>query len=383
MKFLRIILGISFLFLSTITSAQDRSTLELEKSQLKKDIDRTSKYIAKTNKKINATLDNYELIEQKIGKRKNLIDNIESEIQLTDSVIVSTDMMIDSLKNDIEILKAAHDDLVNKTYIRSLSKNNLLSLLSSRSLEDAFKRWLYARQYNAFLKDKKQKLNNQIEVLNSTLKSQMLVKLEKERLHEDQQNQTKQVRSELTEKDQLIIQLEKEQAQLKIDLIAKKKKKKIIDETIKKLIEEEIARASRETNADAIDESDFASNKGRLSWPIPSAVVSGRYGKQRHPTNKALEIENNGLDFKAGKGSSVNAIYGGKVVGFTEIPGNGKMIIIRHGKYYTVYSRLTQVFVKHGELVKTGQSIAEVNEDFHLEIWYGKEKQDPAKWLKR
>jgi murein DD-endopeptidase MepM/ murein hydrolase activator NlpD len=364
-------------------SAQDRSALELEKSQLKKDIDRTSKYIVKTNKKINATLDNYELIEQKIGKRKNLIENIESEIRLTDSVIVSTDLLIDSLKNDINILKTAHDNLVNKTYIRSLSKNSLLSLLSSTSLQDAFKRWLYSRQYNAFLKDKKQKLNDQIQVLNETLKSQMLVKFEKEKLHEDQQLQTKKLRTELTEKDQLIVQLEKEQAQLQIELIAKKKKKKVIDETIKRLIEEEIAKASRESEDATIDESDFASNRGRLNWPIPSSVISGRYGKQKHPTNKALEIENNGLDFKASNGSSVNAIYGGKVVGYTEIPGNGKMVIIRHGKYYTVYSRLTQVFVKHGELVKTGQAIAEVSEDFHLEIWYGKEKQDPAKWLKR
>ena len=363
--------------------AQDRNSLEKEKAQLKKDIDRTNRYIAKTNKKINATLDNYELIEQKIVKRKSLLNNIQSEITLTDSIIGNTDIKIDSLNKDIASLKNAHKQLINKSYIHSLSKNQLLSLLSSKSLEDIFKRWLYARQYNAFLKDKKEKLNDQISLLNETLKDQMLIKVEKEKLKQDQEDQTVQLKEELVEKDQMIIQLEKEQAQLKIDLLAKKKKKKMIDETIKRLIEEEIARAKSSAGGAALDESDFAVNKGRLDWPVSSAVITGRYGKQKHPTNKAIEIENNGLDFRAEKGSPVKVIYGGKVVGYTEIPGNGKMIIIRHGTYYSVYSKLSEVLVQYGDLVKTGQTIAKINEEFHFEIWYGKEKQDPSKWLKK
>ena len=114
-----------------------------------------------------------------------------------------------------------------------------------------------------------------------------------------------------------------------------------------------------------------------------SVIAGDTKTAKAHPTNKALEIENNGLDFKAKKGSQVNAIYSGKVVGFTEIPGIGKMLILRHGQYYTVYSKLTNVFVKYGDKVKAGQSIAEVNEDFHFEIWLGKEKQNPSIWLKK
>lgn len=382
MKCLHIILGISFLFSCLSLSAQNRNALESEKAQLKKDIERTSQYIAKTNRKINATLDNYELIEQKISKRKNLLDNIQSELTGVDSVISSTDVLIDSLENDIKLLRKAHDDLLNKTYIQSLSRNTLLSLLTSTSLENAFKRWLYSRQYNAFLKDRKSSLDEQIDKLAETLKNQMIVKLEKEDLIKDQEEQTLNLRAELTEKDELIIRLGKEQARLKIDLLAKKKKKKIIDETIERLIAEEIAKA-KSSDALEIDESDFGLNRGRLNWPISSAVITGKYGKQKHPTNKALEIENNGLDFKAKKGSQVNAIYSGKVVGFTEIPGIGKMLILRHGQYYTVYSKLTNVFVKYGDKVKAGQSIAEVNEDFHFEIWLGKEKQNPSIWLKK
>ena len=382
MKCLHIILGISFLFSCLSLSAQNRNALESEKAQLKKDIERTSQYIAKTNRKINATLDNYELIEQKISKRKNLLDNIQSELTGVDSVISSTDILIDSLENDIKLLRKAHDDLLNKTYIQSLSRNTLLSLLTSTSLENAFKRWLYSRQYNAFLKNRKSSLDEQIDKLAETLKNQMIVKLEKEDLIKDQEEQTLNLRAELTEKDELIIRLGKEQARLKIDLLAKKKKKKIIDETIERLIAEEIAKA-KSSDALEIDESDFGLNRGRLNWPISSAVITGKYGKQKHPTNKALEIENNGLDFKAKKGSQVNAIYSGKVVGFTEIPGIGKMLILRHGQYYTVYSKLTNVFVKYGDKVKAGQSIAEVNEDFHFEIWLGKEKQNPSIWLKK
>ena len=58
------------------------------------------------------------------------------------------------------------------------------------------------------------------------------------------------------------------------------------------------------------------------------------------------------------------------------------MLILRHGNYYSVYSRLNKLFVKRGEQIATGQEIGEIEESLHFEIWNGKVKENPEPWLK-
>ena len=69
------------------------------------------------------------------------------------------------------------------------------------------------------------------------------------------------------------------------------------------------------------------------------------------------------------------------------IPGMGKAIIINHGEYYTVYSKLKEVTVSQGQSVTLKQTIGSIGEDddgateIHLEIWYNQDKQNPETWL--
>jgi murein DD-endopeptidase MepM/ murein hydrolase activator NlpD len=65
------------------------------------------------------------------------------------------------------------------------------------------------------------------------------------------------------------------------------------------------------------------------------------------------------------------------------------MLIIQHGSYFTVYSKLDEVTVDKGDKVKKGSTIgytlAEDNgkSQLHFELWKDKTKQDPEKWLVR
>lgn len=65
------------------------------------------------------------------------------------------------------------------------------------------------------------------------------------------------------------------------------------------------------------------------------------------------------------------------------------MVIIQHGSYYSVYSRLAEVYVEInqeidarkiiGRLAKAGDE----NPRLHLEIWENKVQLDPEKWISR
>jgi septal ring factor EnvC (AmiA/AmiB activator) len=61
------------------------------------------------------------------------------------------------------------------------------------------------------------------------------------------------------------------------------------------------------------------------------------------------------------------------------------MIMIKHGNYYTVYSKLIEVYVAKGERIAAGHTIGKLgpnNATLHFEIWKDKEKLDPEQWLR-
>jgi murein hydrolase activator len=69
------------------------------------------------------------------------------------------------------------------------------------------------------------------------------------------------------------------------------------------------------------------------------------------------------------------------------IPDAGKVVIIRHGEYLTVYSNLEEIYVKKGDKVKTKQNIGVLMTDednrseLHFEIWKGSVILNPTQWI--
>jgi murein DD-endopeptidase MepM/ murein hydrolase activator NlpD len=65
----------------------------------------------------------------------------------------------------------------------------------------------------------------------------------------------------------------------------------------------------------------------------------------------------------------------------------GNTVIISHGEYFTVYSKLKTVSVTQGQDVTLKQTVGTVAEDedgateIHFELWYNQDKQNPEIWL--
>ncbi len=73
------------------------------------------------------------------------------------------------------------------------------------------------------------------------------------------------------------------------------------------------------------------------------------------------------------------------------VSGGNYAVIIRHGKYLTVYSNLVKVQVKSGDKVSLKQSIGTISTDMEddnktvlkFQIWKENVKQDPEDWITR
>ena len=108
--------------------------------------------------------------------------------------------------------------------------------------------------------------------------------------------------------------------------------------------------------------------------------------------NTAL-IDNNGVDITTSKNALVRSVFEGKVTSVLIIPGAGKVVMISHGEYRTVYANLQEVFVKKGEIVTVkeniGKLLAKSNgvSESHFEIWKissnGMNTVNPSLWLSK
>jgi septal ring factor EnvC (AmiA/AmiB activator) len=101
----------------------------------------------------------------------------------------------------------------------------------------------------------------------------------------------------------------------------------------------------------------FESNKGKLPWPVAKGSITEGYGKNAHPTLENVYTNNNGIDIGAPKSSQVRSVFEGEVSSVLSIPGAGKVVIIKHGSYRTVYSNLSEVYVSVGSKISTKQAI--------------------------
>ena len=70
--------------------------------------------------------------------------------------------------------------------------------------------------------------------------------------------------------------------------------------------------------------------------------------------------------------------------------GDGMVVTIRHGKYFTTYSNLVSTGVKKGDTVRTGQSLGRAGRDeegsggqIDFILMVEKNNVNPESWLRR
>ncbi len=126
----------------------------------------------------------------------------------------------------------------------------------------------------------------------------------------------------------------------------------------------------------------FARQQGNLRLPV-RGVVSGRFGTPRDGGGTWR-----GLFIKAGSGSEVKAIAGGRVVFSEWMRGFGNLLIVDHGNaYLSIYGNNDSLLKHVGQAVKGGETVATVgnsggNPDsgLYFELRHQGQPIDPMKW---
>ncbi len=121
-----------------------------------------------------------------------------------------------------------------------------------------------------------------------------------------------------------------------------------------------VAKERTTTDTDTKLSSNFANNKGRLPIPITGSYsIVGHYGRYRVPGLTNVVLENKGINIKGQAGAMARAVFDGEVTGAFEY-GPSYTVMVRHGKYISVYSGLSSVSVSKGQKVSTKTPLGKV-----------------------
>ena len=97
---------------------------------------------------------------------------------------------------------------------------------------------------------------------------------------------------------------------------------------------------------------------GPFSQPTDTPQTAA-FGTRRTYNGKTQSIHH-GLDFRAAAGTPIHASNHGRVLISQDMYYEGGFVVLDHGEgLFTLYMHLSAFGVKHGELVKKGQEIAE------------------------
>ncbi len=400
-RFLKYILLSGFILCTFQSFAQSQNDLEERRRRLIKDIEQTTRLLETTKQNKEAALDRYLTLRRQIEKRQKLVETLRSEIELTDKSIDRAKIAAEAMSADVTRLKAEYAEMLRTAYRQKLNNNTLLFIFSAGSFNEAYRRYRYLQQYDAYRSKQALLITETQKTLQRKALQAEEKRAEKQALLNAAEEQNALLSSELKTKNQLLAGLKKDESRLSADLRKQRSRHEKLNVAIENIIKDEMtvrrekARSPRITPAEKREEADlvnltgsFEKNRGKLSMPV-RGVITKYFGKQSHPTIKNITIDSPGIDIKTDEGADVRAVFQGEVVGIQFIPGYNYMVILKHGKYYSVYSNLAELKVERGQKVSTRTAIGKVSTDritntstLHFEVWKEKIRLNPTQWVR-
>jgi septal ring factor EnvC (AmiA/AmiB activator) len=400
------------------------------KSQRKKtleDIELTSRLLNETNTNAKNSLNRLNLLSQQLLSRKRILTLMEQEMAAIDAKIKSMNDDIDILNKDLSGTKENYaKSMQNRQQEQRTAQHKMLLILSAENLAQSFRRMRYLREYSNWQKEEAGRiLNKQNEIADRKAELEK-IRNDKQKLltQREQENKLLETEEQLQKKE--VRELNKKQKELQTQLQQKKKEADALNKEIDALIAEDILKSEENSSATTSETAsnaaapassnsarqasvksaanyrmtdtelhlskNFADNKGKLPYPLIGnfTIISG-FGEHQHQELSHVRTNNDGIDLQTTSGAEAYVIFKGVVTRVFVMPGYNNNVIVRHGNYLTVYSNLSQVYVRAGDVVETRQPLGKIFTDtekgnetiLHFQIWKERAKLNPTTWIRR
>lgn len=430
-----------FLCVGTILLAQtptpERAELEKEKKAIQDELKEIQKVYDNIKGQTKQSLSALNMVNRKIALQERFISNINKELRLLDDEIYLNNLEIYRLQRQLDTLKSEYAKSVVYAYKNRSSFDYINFIFSASSFNDALRRVAYLKSYRAYRERQVSTILETQDLIEKRKEQQLVRRDQKNDALAQQANERTSLADQRKEKASVVAKFRSQENDLKKQIAAKKKRDKDIQNAIAAIIrreieaarkEEERKAALRKAEADkakaadvaagkteannkttAVAEApppkkpesylelnagdvklgaDFSDNRGRLPWPVDNGFVKVPFGRF---TIEGTSIvgDNPGVSIGTQLGAAVKSVFEGEVSTIHNY-GDGAAVVVRHGKYFTVYSNLSGVNVTKGQRVTRGQVVGKAGPsddgssglvDFMVMI--ESDNVNPASWLRR
>jgi len=422
-----------------VTYGQTSAELKKQRERLNREINLLNQSLKTTSSNKTLTLKQVNALNTQITLRERKISTISSEMRLIERQIQENTQEIKKLEDQLEKLKKDYASMIRFAFRNKNGYNKMMFIFASQDFNQAFKRIKYLQQFSESRKKQAKEIENTQTTIQKKIAELGANKNEKSNLLADQEKERNTLSTQKSEKSKVVSGFASQEKQYKQEITKKQQEAsrlaRAIQAAIRKEIEEEQRRAAEAARlvaereaAKAKAEADraraagepvkpvekttvvaaprtasgvlsatpeaaklsneFMSNRGKLPWPVTQGAITQDFGQ--HTYGRGVKMENNGLNIRTNNGAAVRAVFDGEVRSVVQMMGAGYAVIIRHGKYFSVYSNLRSVSVSRGQKVTVKQAIGtaatdpdEGTTEIHFEIWEGSAPINPTPWLAR
>jgi septal ring factor EnvC (AmiA/AmiB activator) len=418
-----------------LAQQQPGSSEELKRKQaeIQREIDDLRRTLNDAKKSKKAGLGQLAMVQKKLRLREQAIGNINQQINIIQGHIGQSREEIDRLKIELDTLKTQYAKSIVYAYKNRSNYDFLNFIFSAASFNDALRRIEYLRSYRLYREEQAATIKNTQNILQQKITGLEMTRKEKDAVLQKQEKQKQELEEEKKEKNEILSKLKVREKEISKELTAKQRADQKLRNAIKVTIDREIriarekamaeekARAAAAAAANANKPANeaganttaaapkkevkkdvsvlastpegirisggFENNRGRLAWPVDKGDIKLHFGRYSIEGTK-LYGNNPGLTLETVAGAPVKAIFEGEISSVFDVEGNWS-IMVRHGKYFSVYGNLATAAVKKGQTVTAGQVLgtAASNSDGNGEIEFilmqEKKNLDPESWIRK
>jgi len=385
--------------------------LEQKRKAALEQVEKTTQMLSKTKRTAQNILLRLNALNKQISARESYIREINKQLVIINAEVEENQTEYTELARRLSVKKSNYAKSLRLMAVHNQTEDKLMFILSARDLNQLTRRMRYLDEYAKYQKIQgKQISHKQDELTDKRIALEMSYK-EKDAVKGKQLQESAQLQREQGVKKDLMTELKGKEKQLKADISTQKRQADQFSRQIQNIIAEEMRKANEKAAADKSKpraavvkggyamtaeekqlSGDFGSHQGSLGYPVslPGTIVV-HFGEEKYQDLKYVQSSSKGIDIQTRDGANALCVFNGVVSKIFPLPGFNISVIVRHGNYLTIYANMSNVYVKSGQKVHTGEALGKVFTDsengnqtiLHFQIWKEMQRLNPESWLKR
>jgi septal ring factor EnvC (AmiA/AmiB activator) len=302
--------------------------------QYKRDLEKTKREVSELKRQKGSATKQVDKLTQQMNQRTSYIAETERKRDLLSLEADKLNQQIDSLLKALEHNKKVYAEVVRVAYRNYAANGSTAYLFSSTSISDAAHRMVNVRH----IAEQRAALAEQIKEQGRRLVS-MRNELQARRVELDSLGRS-------LEREHRELQRDRDEAKRTYEKLSEQERKALNEQKRQqKQLEEATKELRKLTEGNKVGKG-FSTSTKNLNLPVEGG--------------KTEKMQKNMVKIIGSKGNAVRSIYEGKVVRILVDNTNHATVMIAHGHYVSVYSHLSQIRVKEGDVVKRNQTIGTI-----------------------